>query len=54
MSELCMLGTDICAFVLRRTSDALPERIQALPVMQQVMSVITYAELLHGASAPSS
>ena len=54
MSELYMLDTDICAFVLRRTSNALLERIQAVPVMQQVMSVITYAELLYGASAPSS
>lgn len=53
MSELYMLDTDICAFVLRRTSDALLERIQAVPVAQQVMSVVTYAELLYGVQVSS-
>ena len=48
MSDLYMLDTDTCAFVLRRTSDSLLERIQAVPVVQQVMSVVTYAELLYG------
>jgi tRNA(fMet)-specific endonuclease VapC len=53
MSDLYMLDTDTCAFVLRRTSDTLLERIQAVPVMQQVMSVITYAELLYGVQVSS-
>ncbi len=53
MSELYMLDTDTCAFVLRRTSDALLERIQAVPVAQQVMSVVTYAELLYGVQVSS-
>ena len=48
MSHLYMLDTDICAFILRRTSASLLERIQAVPLQQQVMSVITYAELLYG------
>ena len=48
MSDLYMLDTDTCAFVLRRTSDKLLERIQAVPVVQQVMSDVTYAELLYG------
>lgn len=48
-----MLGTDTCAFVLRRTSDTLLERIQAVPVQQQVMSVVTYAELLYGVQVSS-
>ena len=48
MSDLYMLDTDTCTFVLRRTSDTLLERIQAVAVVQQVMSVVTYAELLYG------
>ena len=48
-----MLDTDICAFVLRRTSETLLERIQAVPVTQQVMSVVTYAELLYGVQVSS-
>ena len=53
MSDLYMLDTDTCAFVLRRTSDALLERIQDVPVVQQVMSVVTYAELLYGVQVSS-
>ena len=53
MSDLYMLHTDTCAFVLRRTSDTLLERIQAVPVVQQVMSVVTYAELLYGVQVSS-
>ena len=53
MSALYMLDTDTCAFVLRRTSDALLARIQAVPVLQQVMSVVTYAELLYGVQVSS-
>jgi predicted nucleic acid-binding protein len=48
-----MPDTDTCAFVLRRTSDTLLERIQAVPVLRQVMSVVTDAELLCGVRAPS-
>ena len=48
MSVLYMLDTDICAFVLRRSSSALLERIQTIPLAQQVISVVTYAELLYG------
>lgn len=48
MTELYMLDTDICAFVLRRSSPSLLERLQATPLVQQAMSVVTYAELLFG------
>jgi tRNA(fMet)-specific endonuclease VapC len=48
-----MLDTDICAFILRRSSDALMARIQAVPLRQQVMSVMTYAELLYGVQLSS-
>ena len=53
MSDLYMLDTDTCAFVLRRNSDTLLARIQSVPVMQQVMSVVTYAELLYGVQLSS-
>ena len=43
-----MLDTDTCAFVLRRSSATLLERIQAVPLQQQVMSVVTLAELQYG------
>lgn len=48
-----MLDTDTCAFLLRRSSDVLLQRIQAVPVTQQVMSVVTYAELLYGVQVSS-
>ena len=48
MSPFFMLDTDICAFILRRASPALLERIQAVPLEKQTMSVVTYAELLYG------
>ena len=53
MSDLYMLDTDTCAFILRRTSDTLLERIQAVPLERQVMSVVTYAELLYGVQVSS-
>jgi tRNA(fMet)-specific endonuclease VapC len=53
MSQLYMLDTDICAFLLRRSSDTLLARIQVVPVVQQVMSVVTYAELLYGVQVSS-
>ena len=53
MSVLYMLDTDTCAFILRRSSDALLARIQAVPVVQQAMSVVTYAELLYGVQVSS-
>jgi tRNA(fMet)-specific endonuclease VapC len=53
MSGLYMLDTDTCAFLLRRTSDALLQRIQSVPVVQQVISVVTYAELLYGVEVSS-
>jgi tRNA(fMet)-specific endonuclease VapC len=53
MSEFYMLDTDTCAFILRRTSDTLLARIQAAPVAQQVMSVVTSAELQYGVQVSS-
>ncbi len=48
-----MLDTDTCAFLLRRSSEVLLQRIQAVPVALQVMSVVTYAELLYGVQVSS-
>ena len=53
MSALYMLDTDTCAFLLRRSSETLLARIQMVPVVQQVMSVVTYAELLFGVQVSS-
>ena len=53
MSEIYLLDTDTCAFVLRRSSDALLARIQQVPLRQQAMSVVTYAELLYGVQVSS-
>jgi tRNA(fMet)-specific endonuclease VapC len=38
---------------LRRSSEALTARIQAVPLAQQVMSAVTYAELLYGVQLSS-
>ena len=46
--SLYMLDTDTCAFVLRKSSPGLLTRIQAIPLDQQCMSVVTFAELLYG------
>jgi tRNA(fMet)-specific endonuclease VapC len=53
MSDLYMLDTDTCAFLLRRSSAMLLERIQAVPLAQQAISVVTYAELLYGVQVSS-
>ena len=48
-----MLDTDTCAFILRKSSPALMERIQTVPLQQQCMSVVTLAELLYGVQVSS-
>ena len=48
MNHLYILDTDTCIFILRRSSPALLERIQAAPLREQAMSVVTLAELLYG------
>ena len=53
MSGLYLLDTDTCAFVLRRSCAALLRRIQSVPLAQQAMSVVTYAELLYGVQVSS-
>lgn len=53
MSTLYLLDTDTCAFILRRSSPALLERIQTVPLEQQAVSMITVAELLYGVQVSS-
>jgi len=48
-----MLDTDTCAFILRKSSAVLLERIQSVPLLQQCMSVVTLAELLYGVQVSS-
>lgn len=48
-----MLDTDTCAFILRRSAPVLLERIQAVPIQQQAVSMITLAELLYGVQMSS-
>lgn len=43
-----MLDTDICASVMRGPSNILARRLQAVPITQQVISVVTLAELQSG------
>ena len=43
-----MLDTDTCAFILRRSSATLLARIVTVPLSQQVISVVTLAELFYG------
>ena len=45
MAQLTMLDTDICAFLLRRACEVLAARVQAVPLAQQVMSVVSDAAI---------
>ena len=45
---LYMLDTDICAFIMRGPAEKLVRRMQAIPLQDQAMSVVTLAELLYG------
>ena len=53
MTRLYMLDADTCGFILRRSSPTLLDRIQAVPLQQQTVSVITLAELLYGVQVSS-
>jgi tRNA(fMet)-specific endonuclease VapC len=43
-----MLDTDICSYVMKRSSAALSRRLRATPVSDVCMSVVSKAELLYG------
>jgi len=43
-----MLDTDTCSYIMKRSHPIVLERLQAVPVTDVCMSVITRAELLYG------
>ncbi len=43
-----MLDTDTCSYVMKRSSQALLERLRTVAVSDVCMSVVTKAELLYG------
>ena len=48
---LFMLDTDTCIFLMRGESEKLKSKVQAIPLQQQVMSAVTFAELTYGVQA---
>lgn len=48
MGRLFMLDTDTCIFLMRGESPALAAKVQSVPLQQQVMSAVTFAELTYG------
>jgi tRNA(fMet)-specific endonuclease VapC len=43
-----MLDTDTCSYIMKRSNAAVVKRLEAVPVSDVCMSVITKAELLYG------
>ena len=43
-----MLGTDTCSYVMKRSNAAVLRRLQAVPVADVCMSIVTKSELLYG------
>lgn len=52
--RLFMLDTDTCIFLMRGESPALAARVQSVPLQQQVMSAVTFAELTYGVQASAA
>jgi tRNA(fMet)-specific endonuclease VapC len=44
----CMLDTDTCSYIMKRSSQAVIKRLRVVPVADVCMSVITKSELLYG------
>ena len=51
MPSLFMLDTDTCIFLMRRASQKLETKVQSVPLQNQVMSAVTFAELSCGVQA---
>ena len=49
-----MLDTDTCIFLMRGASKKLEAMVQSVPLQQQVMSAVTFAELAYGVQAAST
>ena len=54
MGRLFMLDTDTCIFLMRGDSPALAAKVQSVPLQQQVMSAVTFAELTYGVQASAA
>lgn len=53
-AQLYMLDTDSCIFLLRGDAPVLAQRVQEIPLQQQVMSVMTFAELCYGVKSSAT
>lgn len=53
-APLFMLDTDTCILLMRGESPMLAVKVQSIPLQQQVMSVVTFAELTYGVQASAS
>lgn len=53
-AQVYMLDTDTCIFLMRGDSSVLAEKIQSVPLQQQVMSAVTFAELTYGVHASAA
>ena len=53
-APIYMLDTDTCIFLLRGGSPVLEARAQSVPIQQQVMSAVTYAELTYGVQSSAA
>jgi tRNA(fMet)-specific endonuclease VapC len=51
---LFMLDTDTCIFLMRGESPTLAVKVQSVPLQQQVMSAVTFAELTFGVQASAT
>ena len=49
-----MLNTDTCIFLMRGESEKLESKVQSVPLQQQLMSAVTFAELSYGVQASAS
>jgi len=52
--QIYMLDTDTCIFLMRGDSAALIAKVQTVPLQQQVMSAVTFAELTYGVQASAA
>jgi tRNA(fMet)-specific endonuclease VapC len=52
--QLFMLDTDTCIFLMRGESQRLEAKVQSVPLAQQVMSAVTFAELAYGVQASAT
>lgn len=53
-APLFMLDTDTCIFLMRGERPALTAKVQSVPLQQQVMSAMTFAELNYGVQASAA